>query len=215
MLATPIGNLEDLSDRAKRILAEVDLVVAEDTRRSAKILNYLNISKPLISVHEHTSSEKISHIISELSKGKSIAYLSDAGTPGLADPGGKLVSAALKEEIKVTPIPGPSALTTLISAAPFEVSEFLFLGYFPKKKGREKIIEKITSAKMPVFFYESPHRIIKTLEHLKNRLDDYNVLIGRELTKVFEEIIFTNLDDPELIKIRPQGEFVIALVKAD
>lgn len=148
-----------------------------------------------------------------LKAGKSAAYLSDAGTPNISDPGGKLVEFALKNDIAVSPIPGPSSLTTLISVAPFACSNFVFLGYFPKKKGREKIIEKIKNYDMPVFFFESPYRIKKTLNHLKERLEGYHILIGRELTKKFEEIIFCDLNNPGLQNITEKGEFVFALVK--
>ena len=155
-------------------------------------------------------------MVGELKRGKSAALLSDAGTPGLCDPGGKLARAALEKGIKITPVPGASAPAALISVAPFPCSRFVFLGYFPKKKGRVKILDEIKSHQgAPVFFFESPHRIVKTLEHLKKHLNGYDILIGRELTKVFEEVIFCRLKDCDFSADRARGEIVFALVRRD
>jgi 16S rRNA (cytidine1402-2'-O)-methyltransferase len=214
IVATPIGNLEDLSARAERILREADLVLAEDTRQSSKILAHLGIEKKIISFHEHSDDKKLDWVIQELDKGKKVAYLTDAGTPNLSDPGGKLVEKAMAWGVQVAPIPGPSALTALISIAPFSCQNFLFLGYFPKKKGREKMTKYISSQEFPVFFFESPFRIDKTINFLAERLCGYKILIGRELTKKFEEVIFCDLTDKETLeKIISKGEFVFALVK--
>jgi 16S rRNA (cytidine1402-2'-O)-methyltransferase len=210
-VATPIGNLGDLTERVRETLSRVDFIVAEDTRQTSKILQKLNISKKLISLHEHTSRAKVDRLIDELKLGKSAAYLSDAGTPNLSDPGGKLAQAAYENKIKISPIPGPSALTALISVAPFNCSQFIFLGFFPKKKGREKLIGQIKKSVLPVFFFESPHRIRKTLALLKDRLPYAKILIGRELTKIYEEIIWQNLADLDIGKIREEGEFVVGL----
>ena len=214
VVATPIGNLEDLSARAERILREADLVLAEDTRQAAKILSYIKTGKKAVSFHEHSGGGKLEWAISELVSGKNIAYLTDAGTPNLSDPGGKLVEAAIEAGVKVSPIPGPSALTALISVAPFSCQNFIFLGYFPKKKGREKMVVTIRNLDVPVFFFESPHRIKKTIDFLSERLPEHKILIGRELTKKFEEIIFCDLTDKETLeKMISKGEFVFALVK--
>ena len=210
-VATPIGNLGDLTERVREILSRVDFIVAEDTRQTSKILQKLNISKKLISLHQHSSDAKINWLIGELKSGKSAAYICDAGTPNLSDPGGKLAQAAYENKIKVSPIPGPSALTALISVAPFNCSQFIFLGFFPKKKGREKLIDQIKKSALPVFFFESSHRIRKTLALLKNHLPDAKILIGRELTKVYEEMIWQNLADLNIDKIREEGEFVVGL----
>jgi len=212
LIATPIGNLEDLTERAKRILGEVDLVLAEDTRQVAKIFQHLGISKRAESFHEH-SDQKIGWVIGELKNGRDIALVSDAGTPNLSDPGGKLVEAALREKIEISPIPGPSALTALISVAPFSCTHFEFFGFFPKKKGRQKMLTTIKSLDHPVFFFESPHRIKKTLDFLAAGLQDHKILIGRELTKKFEQIVFSDLDDPQLSQIPDKGEFVFALIR--
>jgi len=216
IVSTPIGNLEDISDRARRVLAEADFVLAEDTRRTGILLKALEIEgKRLISFHEHSNPEKLDWLIDQISNGeKTAAYVSDAGVPNLSDPGGKLVEAALERNIKVVPIPGPSALTTLISVAPFSCSSFQFLGYFPKKKGRQKMIEYIKIQKMPVFFFESPHRIVRTLEFLAENLPGFKVLIARELTKVFEQITYSKLTKDMAAKVKPKGEFIFALVRA-
>ncbi|MDH4359029.1 MAG: 16S rRNA (cytidine(1402)-2'-O)-methyltransferase [Candidatus Berkelbacteria bacterium] len=214
IIGTPIGNLEDLSFRAKRILSEVDFVLAEDTRQSRKLLARYQINKSLVSFHEHSGNEKINWVIKNLKEGKDIAYVSDGGTPNLCDPGGKLTAAVLANGIKISPIPGPSPLLTLISVAPFSCSEFIFKGFFPKKKGREKMVGYIANQDIPVFFFESPHRIKKTLAFLSARLPDYRILIGRELTKIHEEVIFADLTDGNILeKINSKGEFVFGLIK--
>jgi len=206
LVATPIGNLEDITDRAKRILGEADFVLAEDTRRTGILLKHLGIDKKIISFHEHSNSEKLNWIIDQLSNCKiSVAYVSDAGTPNLSDPGGKLVEAASKAGIEISPIPGSSALTALISVAPFSCSKFQFLGYFPKKKGREKMAEYVKNQDMPIFFYESPYRIHETLEFLAGRL-----------IKKFEQVIFADLQDKKTFEtILAKGEFVFAIIKQD
>lgn len=216
IVATPIGNLEDVTLRAKRILGETDFILAEDTRRTGILLKHLKINKKIVSFHEHSESAKLNWIIDQLENCKiSAAYVSDAGTPNLSDPGGKLVEAALVAGVEVSPIPGPSSLTALISVAPFSCSQFQFLGYFPKKKGREKMTKYICDQDMPVFFLESPYRIQKTVDFLSQRLEGYNILIGRELTKIFEEIVFFNLNKTKKFEnIKQKGEFIFALVRA-
>lgn len=214
LVSTPIGNLDDMTFRGVSTLNKVDLILAEDTRQTQKILQKYNIATKTVSFHEHTFDNKIDWVIKQLNDGKHIALVSDAGTPNLSDPGGKLVESAIGQGIEVSPIPGPSALTALISVAPFSCSNFLFLGYFPKKKGRQTMIKTIKSSDYPVFFYESPHRIKKTLVFLHENLDEFNILVGRELTKKFEEICFFDLKDTiEIDKIRLQGEFVFSLVR--
>jgi 16S rRNA (cytidine1402-2'-O)-methyltransferase len=180
------------------------------------LLNHLNINKKAVSFHEHSNLKKLDWVIDELKSGKNLAFVSDAGTPNLSDPGGKLVEAALEVGIEVSPIPGPSSLTALISVAPFSCSNFQFLGYFPKKKGREKMAEYLKNQDMPVFFLESPYRIHKTLDLLAGRLTNHHILIGRELTKKFEQIIYASLQDKKTFEtIPPKGEFVFAIVRRD
>jgi len=211
IVATPIGNLQDLSQRAKDLICRCDLVLAEDSRQTKKILNYLGVSKRIISCHEHTRNHKLDRIIDNISNAESVVYCSDAGTPNLSDPGGRLVAKAIEKGIEVSPIPGPSSLTVLISTCPFSCNNFVFIGYFPKKKGRTKTVEFIKSSNMPVFFFESPHRIKKTLEILKAKIPQKNIIIGRELTKKFEQIIIINLAQINIGKIRDKGEFVLGV----
>ena len=213
IVSTPIGNLSDLTFRVKEILEKVDFILAEDTRQSRKILARFGIGKRIMSFHEYSSPAKLERLAGELKKGRELAYLTDAGTPNLSDPGSRLCEKVLAEGLKVTPLPGPSALTALISVAPFSCAKFLFLGFFPKG-GREKIIAEIEAQKHPVFFFESPYRIKKTLDFLRSRLSDTRVLVGRELTKKFEEIVYCDLADSEkLLAIKNKGEFVVGLVR--
>lgn len=215
-VSTPIGNLEDCSTRLKNTLEKCDYVLAEDTRRTKILMNHLAVKKTIISFHEHSDQRKIEKIIEDLKNGMNMAYLTDAGTPNLSDPGGRLAEAAIQHGLAVSPIAGPSALTTLISVAPFDCSKFIFFGFFPKKKGRQTMIKSIRSYEFPIFFYESPHRIYKTIELLSENLADYHILIGRELTKKFEEIVFEKLENKDrLLAIKDSGEFVFALVKID
>jgi len=210
IVATPIGNLKDITLRALEVLKSVDLIACEDTRVTVKLLNHYEIKKPLVSFHEHTKIKKIENLISELQIGKNIALVTDAGTPGIADPGGVLVSEAIKNDIEVVPIPGVSALTTALSIAGFPSNEFIFLGYFPKKKGRQTLLKGIAQEKRTIVFYESPHRILKTLDGLKEYLENREIVVCRELTKKFEEIYRGKVSDI-IGKVKPKGEFVIVI----
>ena len=166
VVATPIGNLEDITLRALATLKSVDLIVCEDTRMTKRLLDRYEISKPVLSYHQHSDLLKIQHIVDQLKAGKNIALVSDAGTPGICDPGNQLVAAAVKEEIKVVPIPGPSAVAAALSVAGVPTDSFIFYGFLPHKKGRQTIVGQIAENKMTSVFYESPHRILKTLESL-------------------------------------------------
>ncbi len=213
IIATPIGNLSDITLRALEILKKVDFIACEDTRVTLKLLNHYNIKKPFISFHQHSRLQKFDLIINKLKEGKNIALVADAGTPGISDPGNNLIAEIIKNDIKVVPIPGPSALTTLISIAGIDLQKFLFLGFPPHKKGREKFFREAAEAKYPVIYYESPHRVVKNLELLAGFNPEKNVIIGRELTKMFEEIIRGNLVDVlKFIKQKEaqiKGEFTI------
>jgi 16S rRNA (cytidine1402-2'-O)-methyltransferase len=193
IIATPIGNLEDITLRALRILKSVDLIVCEDTRVTSKLLSHYNISKPLISLHQHSGKNQFEKVISELENGKDVAYASDAGTPGISDPGNKLVEESIKENISVVPIPGAAALTALVSVAGIDMQKFMFLGFPPHKKGRETFFKKITEADFPVVYYDSPHRMLKNLLLLEKFSNSKKIIIGRELTKMFEEILRGNI----------------------
>ena len=193
LVATPIGNLEDISYRAINILGDVDLILAEDTRRSSILLKHYSISKSLSSFHEHNEESKQNEIIARLKQGQSIALISDAGTPTLSDPGYKLVRECVKEDIKVISIPGASAVISALASSGLPTDSFSFFGYIPKKSGRkrtfyervQKSLEGITST---AILFESTYRIEKTLQELASIFPERNVVIARELTKSYEEI---------------------------
>lgn len=192
IIATPIGNLEDITLRAIRVLGEVDAILCEDTRVTAKILQKYDIKKSLISYHAHSKLAKTDKIFALLEKGKNLALVSDAGTPCISDPGVMLVSEVREkfgEEVKIIPIPGASALVSALSASGLPSSEFLFLGFLPHKKGRETLFKEIAETKRTVAFYESPHRILKTLASIEKFAPEKKVVIARELTKIYEEFI--------------------------
>lgn len=213
IVATPIGNLGDMTLRALETLKAVDAILCEDTRVTSRLLAHYEIKRPLVSCHEHTDDAKLGQLIGRLGAGESLAFVSDAGTPGLSDPGNKLVSLALESDIAVVPIPGVSALATLVSVAGIDMREFMFLGFPPHKKGRETFFRKVAAAEMPVMYYESPHRVLKNLELLASFASGKRVIIGRELTKLFEEIVRGTIEEaliyfsehPEKVK----GEFVV------
>jgi 16S rRNA (cytidine1402-2'-O)-methyltransferase len=215
-ISTPIGNIGDISSRAIEILSGCDFILVEDTRNTGKLLNLLGIKKKMISLHEHTNDSKIEKLVEQMKPASNYCYVSDAGTPNISDPGGKLAQKALERGVNISPIPGASSLTTLISVAPFSCSQFVFMGFFPKKKGREKMINFIKNFEMPIIFLESCHRIAKTLNFLSERLDGdgYNILLGRELTKKFEQIEYFELSDSDLInQVIAKGEFIFILAK--
>jgi 16S rRNA (cytidine1402-2'-O)-methyltransferase len=222
IVATPIGNLEDISLRALRILKEVDLILCEDTRVTKKLLDRYQIQKPLLSYHQHSKLQKIDYIISLLKEGKNLALVSDSGTPGVSDPGNKLVEKvveSLSDKVKIVPIPGPSALTCAASVSGFPMDKFLFLGFLPKKKKRKEILKEILDSKYPIIFYESPYRILKTLKELNLEARAYNlepeVVVCRELTKKFETIYRGKLKKviEEIEKGVIKGEFVVIFRK--
>lgn len=218
VVATPIGNLEDITLRALRVLGEADLIACEDTRHSKILLDRYKILKPLISYHQHTRLQKIDYLLALLKEGKNIALICDAGTPDIDDPGGVLIARAHDLKIKIVPIPGPSSLAAALSVCGFLAQRVLFLGFLPKKKGRQTLLKNIEIAAeniqgRVVALFESPYRLITTLEDLKNYLGDKEVVICRELTKKFEEIYRGKLS--EAIRYysqnKPKGEFTICL----
>ncbi|MBT4349952.1 16S rRNA (cytidine(1402)-2'-O)-methyltransferase [bacterium] len=216
-VATPIGNLEDLTLRAKRILAEVDFVVAEDKRVTKKLLEHFDIKTQLLVWHQHSKDADWNKIKKLLNEDKDLAVVTDAGTPGLSDPGGKLIEKVLIDfpEVNIVPIPGASSLTTIISIAGIQLDKFLFLGFLPHKKGRQTLMTEIKDSKRPVIFLESVHRIQKALEQLGDC--DKQLIVGRELTKKFETIYRgTAQEILEILnadKIQVKGEFIIIVNK--
>ena len=213
IVATPIGNLEDITLRALRILKEVDLIACEDTRVTKKLLDHYQIKTPTVSYHQHSQVGKINFLISQLKFGKNVALVSDAGTPGISDPGGLLVKAAVEQGVKVEAIPGPSALTYALSASGLSTDRFLFLGFLPHKKGRETLIKEIIASKQTIVFYESVHRILKTLEQLKKFGLNREIVVGRELTKKFETIYRGRVDEvlEQLKNDSVKGEFAVII----
>lgn len=192
VVATPIGNLEDITLRALRILKEVDYILCEDTRTTKKLLDKYEIKTKTISYHAHSTEAKENSIMNMLRAGENLAIVSDAGTPCISDPGVLLISNVRKEfgkEISVVPIPGPAALISALSASGISAAEFTFLGFLPHKKGRETIFRRIAKSKSVIVFYESTHRILKTLSSLETCCPNFHIVIGRELTKQFEEFI--------------------------
>lgn len=212
LVATPIGNLEDITLRAIRILKEVDIVACEDTRQTLKLLNHLNISKHLISYHRHSTEERGNNIILEIKNGKNVALVSDAGTPVISDPGEELVKLALEEKIEVIPIPGSCALITALIASGIDAKEFTFLGFLPmNRKARGEKLKEIGNAKYTVILYEAPHKILETLRDLELVTKERKIVLARELTKIHEEFILGTAS--ELIEkvVNPKGEYVIII----
>ena len=221
IVATPIGNLEDITLRAIRILSEADIILAEDTRVTRKLLDFVNSHSRqltnfnLISYHQHSGEEKKLEILKYLMDGKNISLVTDAGTPGISDPGNELIEYLLsfQPELKVIPIPGASAIPTALSVSGFDSSKFLFLGFWPKKKVNN-LLTLIRYVKVNIVFYESPHRIIRTLEILEKSFGkNAKIFIGRELTKMHETLYRGTLKDVKdrLYKEKIKGEIVVVI----
>lgn len=210
LIATPIGNLGDITYRAVKTLGEVDIIAAEDTRHSLKLLNYLGISKPMISYHRHNEDTKTELLIKILKEDKDIGLITDAGTPGISDPGEEVVKEAIKENIEVISIPGACALINALIASGLNTKEFAFYGFLPlDKKLRNEKLEDIKNQNKTIIFYEAPHRLEKTLEEMLKTFGDIDIVIAKELTKIHEEFIRGNISDilPKLQDIK--GEYII------
>ena len=215
IIATPIGNLEDISLRALRILKEVDVVYCEDTRVSCKLFHKYGISVPLKSLHRHSSERTLKSVAKRAASREKVAYLSDGGTPGVSDPGAMLVEETLKvnKNATITPLPGPSAVTSIASICGFPMEKFLFLGFPPKKKKRKQFFEEVLSCAYPVVFYDSPHGIMKSLEELFSIDASRRIVIMREATKMHEIIYRGTVESVmrELEKENIKGEFTIVV----
>lgn len=216
IIATPIGNLEDVTFRALRVLKEVDLILCEDTRVTSKLLAKYDIRKTLQSYHQHSKLAKVERILDVLAEGKSIALVSDAGTPGISDPGGLLVEEVVKRfggKAKIIPIPGANAALSALSVSGFPTDRFIFLGFPPHKKGRKTFFDEIAAREETQVFYESKHRIEKALVELVERLGDRPIIVARELTKQFETI-YRGTAAECLAQLRADkilGEFVVVV----
>ena len=215
VVATPIGNLEDITLRALRILKECDHILCEDTRMTKKLLAHYDIHVPTSSFHSHSSTASIEKTLGLFREGKSCALVTDAGTPGISDPGSLLVAKVREElpNVLVIPIPGPSAVIAALSASGIPSSDFLFLGFLPHKKGRETLFKEIAASERPVVFYESPHRVEKALASLVSHAPAKKVVIMREITKIFEQCVAgTPAEVASYFSTHPdkvRGEFVI------
>lgn len=195
IVATPIGNLEDITLRAIKVLKEVDFIAAEDTRHTLKLLNHLEISKPLISYHRHNEEVKTDMLIKELKQGKQIALVSDAGTPGICDPGEEVIKKCIEEEITIVPIPGACAMINALICSGLDTKEFVFIGFLPlNKKNRKEKLEEIKNTTKTMIIYEAPHKIETTLKDLKENIGNRKIVLARELTKIHEEYIRENID---------------------
>ncbi|MFL3026920.1 MAG: 16S rRNA (cytidine(1402)-2'-O)-methyltransferase [Candidatus Neomarinimicrobiota bacterium] len=217
IVATPIGNLKDITFRAVETLSSVSMIAAEDTRHSKKLFQHYNISTPSISFFEHNRTARIPQIVANLKKGNHVALISDAGTPGISDPAYKLIREAIAEDITVESIPGPTALISGIVSSGLPTDRILFEGFLPPKKGRIKRLTNLIDQDATIVFYESPYRLIKTLKEILEVLGDRPAVITRELTKMNEEIIRGTVLDllTYFTSNKPRGEFVIIIGKND
>ena len=214
IVATPIGNLDDITLRALAVLKSVDVILCEDTRVTKKLLDHYAIEKEVLSYHHHSDAKKINEIKELLVEGKSVALVTDAGTPGISDPGNELVSQLSKSAIKpqIIPIPGASAVTTALSISGFPTDKFLFLGFPPHKNKRQKFFKEVAAAEHTVVFYESGHRITKCLHELSQILkSNQQIVVCRELTKMFETIYRGTIEEFSKLKMDERGEFVIVI----
>ena len=212
IVATPIGNLEDITLRAINTLKNVDLIAAEDTRHTLKLMNHLEISKPLISYHRHNEDSKTDILIKELKQRKDIALVSDAGTPGICDPGEEVIKKCIEEEITVISIPGPCAMISALICSGLNTKEFIFMGFLPlNKKNRKEKLEEIKNSTKTTIIYEAPHKLKKTLTDLKDFIKDRKVVLARELTKIHEEFIRENIDSLIDRSENIKGEIVLII----
>ena len=227
IVATPIGNLDDITIRAIEVLKSVDYILCEDTRQTKKLLARYKIDTAVISYHQHSKLKKVNYILNLLGRGKNLALVSDAGTPGISDPGNKLVNLVIKKinpkgkskisygvgNLTIVPIPGPSAVTAALSISGFPTDKFIFYGFLPTKSKKQKILKQILDSKITCVFYESPYRIIKTLEKLKEIGLSKKLVVCRELTKKFETVYRGTITEVinQLNKDTVKGEFVVII----
>ena len=213
LISTPIGNLGDITLRALQMLEEVDLIAAEDTRHSQKLLHHYNIAKPLFSFHEHNKEQKTPYVLRQLRAGKSVALISDAGTPAISDPGFHLIREVIRAEIPVTAVPGATAAIPALILSGLPVHQFVFAGFPPVKKGRRSFFEDLKDDSRTIVIYESPYRVLKTVTDIEKYLGDRNIAVARELTKKFEEILRGTVSGlaKKMAEKPLKGEFVIVI----
>jgi 16S rRNA (cytidine1402-2'-O)-methyltransferase len=213
IVSTPIGNLEDISLRALKILSQVDLIAAEDTRTTKILLDHYNIHKPLISYYSYNEERRVPELISKLKEGRSIAVVSDAGTPGISDPAYRLIKSAIEENIQVDAVLGASAILPALIVSGFPVKQFIFEGFLPIKKGRKTLLEQLKQEKETIVLYESPYRLLRTLQDIKSTFGNRNICVCRELTKKFEEVVHGRIDEviAHFTNKAIKGEFVLVI----
>lgn len=213
LVATPIGNLEDITHRALKVLSSVDLIAAEDTRKTKILLDHYSISKPMVSYFSYNERHRTPQLIEKLRGGQSIALVSDAGTPGISDPAFHIVQSCLASGISVVPIPGPSAFVSALIVSGLPTDRFVFEGFLPQKKGRKTKLGILSTEPRTVVLYESPHRVLKTLEEIRTFFGERNVVVARELTKKFEEIVRGPISSVllELNRKQTRGEYVLVI----
>ena len=219
IVSTPIGNLKDATYRSLELLSDVDLIAAEDTRRTGVLLKHYKIKTPLTSFNSYNQAKKSDRLIARLKEGHNLALVSDAGTPGVSDPLYHLVRAALAEYVSVVSLPGPSAVLVALTVSGLPVNRFVFEGFLPRKKGRKKLIEELVQEKRTIVLFESPHRIAKTLNELYQAMGDRKAVLARELTKIHEEVIRGTLEDLAVVaeeqKLKGEITLVISGVPRD
>ena len=216
IVATPIGNLEDITLRAINVLKNVDCIAAEDTRHTLKLLNHLEISKPLISYHRHNEETRSDLLIEKLQSGEDIALVSDAGTPGICDPGEEVIQKCIENNIKIIPIPGACAMINALICSGLDTKEFIFLGFLPLNKNlRKDKLKKIEFAKETVIIYEAPHKLKQTLKDLENILENRKITVAREITKIHEEFVRGTASELLDIFQDVKGEFVLIIEKSN
>ncbi len=218
LCATPIGNLGDITERVRTTLEEADIIAAEDTRNTLRLLNHLNIQKKLTSYHEHNKYDKAQFLIRELASGKSIALVTDAGTPAISDPGEVLVKLCIEAGIRVTSLPGATAVITALTLSGFSTKRFVFEGFLPAdKKERQAVLDKLAGETRTIVLYEAPHHLIATLEHIYHALGNRKIAVCRELTKLHEEVL--HLDILSALSLYentpPRGEYVLVIEGKD
>ncbi|MCR1952265.1 16S rRNA (cytidine(1402)-2'-O)-methyltransferase [Clostridium sp. DSM 100503] len=214
LVPTPIGNLKDITLRALEVLENADIIAAEDTRQSLKLLNHFNIKKSLFSYHKHNEQGRSEDIINKLNDGMNIALITDAGTPGISDPGSVIVEKCIEQEIEFEVLPGATAITTALVYSGLDTTKFIFRGFLPREnKDRKPVVEEIKNVRDTIILYEAPHRLLDTLEYLLNNIGDRKIAICRELTKLHEEIYRgrISLALNYFVENRPRGEFVLVI----
>ncbi len=217
VVATPIGNLEDITLRALRVIREVDLLACEDTRQTAKLLSHYQIVKPMTSCHEHNELEKAEQLVKLLQAGKNVALISDSGTPCISDPGYRLVRSALNQQIRVVPVPGPSAFLAALSASGRPTDRFTFLGFLPARRGpRQTVLQSLKDEDRTLIFFEAPSRFLETLLDMQRVLGDREITVSREVTKVYEEIFGGSISQAydHFRSKKPRGEYVLIVEKS-